>query len=225
MAETRTFDGAELNTEYLFGLFTDPSHVSLIGIPVAYEIIQFTGNDNIASATALATFNLTTFGIQLPVFVDTWMTWNEKGQITQYDAVFRWFSFILDTLLGAVATRINGTAAQAQAYTANLLATTVCDSHQTYCNGTNTQYSSTAECKDFLLNKIRFGTSYELGRNTLLCRSIHEQMLKYRPSVHCSHVGPTGGGKCVDDQTYFDKVLQNYFKNAPWIPSQLTGGL
>ena len=55
---TRTFDGRELNTEYLFGLFAnlaastnDTSAFSLLGVPVGYEITHFAASQNIASAS------------------------------------------------------------------------------------------------------------------------------------------------------------------------------
>src|ERR1700760_3078749 len=44
---TRTFEGRELNTEYLFGLFANlaanPNSISLLGVPISYEILHFTG--------------------------------------------------------------------------------------------------------------------------------------------------------------------------------------
>jgi hypothetical protein len=42
-------------------------------------------------------------------------------------------------------------------------------------------------------------------------------MVQYRPDVHCAHIGPTGGGYCVDDMTYGQTVLEKYF-NDSWIP-------
>lgn len=52
---TRTFDGRELNTEYLYGLFANlalsPNSITLLGIPKSYEIIHFTANQNIAAAS------------------------------------------------------------------------------------------------------------------------------------------------------------------------------
>lgn len=68
---TRTFDGRELNNEYIFGLFSDPDHLSLVGVPIAYSITQFTANDDIASATTVVTFNSTSFNIIIPVTIDT----------------------------------------------------------------------------------------------------------------------------------------------------------
>ncbi|KAJ5719761.1 hypothetical protein N7493_007339 [Penicillium malachiteum] len=61
----------DLNREYIFGLFADPDHVSLVGIPISYSITQFLANDNIAAATTVVTFNATTFGVLVPVTIDT----------------------------------------------------------------------------------------------------------------------------------------------------------
>ena len=52
---TRTFDGRELNTEYLFGLFAnlaelgDKRATTLLGIPKGYEIVKFAANQNVVS--------------------------------------------------------------------------------------------------------------------------------------------------------------------------------
>ncbi|EKV19864.1 hypothetical protein PDIG_00310 [Penicillium digitatum PHI26] len=215
---TRTFDGDELNREYIFGLFADPDHVSLVGVPIAYNITQFTANDDIASATTVVTFNATSFGFLIPVTIDTWVKFNADGKIAQYDATFRWFEYLLDFLLEGVATKINATEPeQAVAYVADLLATAICDTHEQHCIGSNQQYTDSASCYDFLTKTVRFGKAHELGRNTLLCREVHEHMVQYRPDVHCSHIGPGGGGYCVDDMDYMQTVLQRYF-NDSWIP-------
>lgn len=52
---TRTFNGRELNTEYLFGLFANlasasPGAISLLGVPLSYEVLHFAANQNVASA-------------------------------------------------------------------------------------------------------------------------------------------------------------------------------
>ena len=196
----------------------------MIGVPVAYEIVQFAANDNITSATTIFTFNATTFGLLIPVTIDTFITWNSAGQITQYDATFRWFGFLLDTVITVAGGRINATSfEQARAFVGSTLASTLCQTHTTFCTGANQQYASAAECFAFLTQSIPFGQAYALGRNTLLCRSVHEQMARIRPQVHCPHIGPTGGGMCVDDVTYSQKVLQNYFPNGSFIP-EIDGG-
>jgi hypothetical protein len=215
---TRTFDGDELNREYIFGLFADPAHVSLVGVPISYSITQFTANDNIASATTVVTFNATTFGVLVPVTIDTWIEFNADGKITQYDATFRWFEYLLDFLVEGVATKINATSPdQAVAYVSDILAKTICATHDKYCTGSDQQYSDNNACYDFLTKSICFGKSYELGRNTLLCREVHEHMVQFHPDVHCPHIGPTGGGYCVDDMTYGQTVLQKYFDDS-WVP-------
>ncbi|KAJ5475588.1 hypothetical protein N7539_007875 [Penicillium diatomitis] len=215
---TRTFDGDELNREYIFGLFSEPSRVSLVGVPVAYSITQFSANDNIASATTVVTFNATTFGILLPVTIDTWIEFDGDGKIAQYDATFRWFEYLLDQILESVGMKINATSpTQTVAYMSDLLAKSICATHESSCKGANQQYNSTEACYDYLTKSIRFGKSYELGRNTLLCREVHEHMVPYRPDVHCSHIGPSGGSYCVDDTSYSQTVLAKYF-NDSWIP-------
>jgi len=55
---TPTFDGQELNAEYLFGLFANlaaqqnnPIALTLLGVPTRYEITHFTASQNIASVS------------------------------------------------------------------------------------------------------------------------------------------------------------------------------
>jgi len=52
---TRTFSGAELNTEYLFGLFSNlastPDAFTLMGYPTSYEITHFVASQNLASSS------------------------------------------------------------------------------------------------------------------------------------------------------------------------------
>ncbi|KAL3456721.1 hypothetical protein BJX64DRAFT_296475 [Aspergillus heterothallicus] len=214
---TRTFDGRELNTEYIFGLFSDPDHLSLVGVPIAYNITQFAANENIASATTVFTFNATSFNNTLiPVTVDTWILYNADRKITQYDATFRWFGWLLDTLLETAGPLLFNTTdpLETQTQLGAVLAQTICATHDEYCVGDNVQYASTAECVDFLTTKIRFGTAYELGRNTLLCREVHEHMVQYRPTEHCPHIGPSGGNYCVDDKTYAAVVTEDYFRES-----------
>ncbi|KAH7153721.1 hypothetical protein DER46DRAFT_663417 [Fusarium sp. MPI-SDFR-AT-0072] len=215
---TRNFPGRGLNTGYLFGLFTDPNSISLLNLPVSYEITEFTANDYIAAATTVVMFNSSFFEIKVPVMIETFIAWNDRREIVQYDSSFRWFGFLLDTLVAAAARKL-GSPSRAEAITAltYTLATGICQVHDKYCTVTNRQYGDNTECMNFLTGGIRFGQDYELGRNTLLCRSVHQQMVQYRPDVHCPHIGPSGGGMCVNDQTYGEKVLEKYFTNAPFV--------
>jgi hypothetical protein len=112
------------------------------------------------------------------------------------------------------------------------LASSICETATSYCNGTNTQYSNMTACYQYLTHEVRFGQPYELGRNTVLCRMVHRNMVPFRPSVHwyvvtlrlinsltafSPHIGPSGGGYCTDDKTYVGTVEENYF-NISFIP-------
>ncbi|PSN58880.1 hypothetical protein BS50DRAFT_580384 [Corynespora cassiicola Philippines] len=216
VSDTRNFVGRELNTEYIFGLFIPSKSVTIIGRPERAEIIQFAANQNIASATTRVDFTFPSFGnVSLPVVIDTWMTWNSAREITQYDVRFRWFGYLLQTLLHSM----DPDPATAQSKAARAMANSICNAHTAHCTGPHQQYESPSECLDFLTNVIRVGESFELGMNTLLCRSVHEIMIQYRPDVHCAHVGRDGGQMCDDTISYLQKASETYFTNSPWIPT------
>ena len=50
---------------------------------------------------------------------------------------------------------------------------------------------------------------------------VHQNMVPLRPTVHCPHIGPTGGGYCTDDVSYVETLNANYFTNSPYIPFDL----
>jgi len=220
---TRTFDGPELNTEYLFGLFTylatNPKAVTLLGIPIAYDIVHFAASQNIASASTIVYFTFPAINQTVPIEIDTWNMFDKDGLITQYDATFRWFQYLFDTLIATAMPIYNQSTPTAMlAFFSGAIAGGICNTHQSYCNGTNQQYDNYDDCYTFITQKIRFGSAYELGMNTLVCRMVHENMVPFRPSVHCPHIGPSGGGMCVDDYTYMSKVLEPYYTTAPFVP-------
>lgn len=70
---------------------------------------------------------------------------------------------------------------------------------QEACVGEYQVYASIAECEAFLSSipvendAVPFGTGNSVG-----CRDWHLGMARVDPATHCSHVGPTGGGKCCD---------------------------
>lgn len=220
---TRTFDGPELNTEYRFGLFSNlainPSTVTLLGYPTKYSVIHFSANRNIASAATIIDFFSPAVNLSVPVQIDTWNMFNKDGQILQYDATFRWFQYLFDTLI-AIAMKKFGVPTQEQmiATFQNQIAQGIYNNHELHCKDVNVQYKSTEACMDFLTEQTRFGQAYELGADTLVCRMVHENMIPFRPDVHCPHIGPSGGGMCVDDYTYQSKVLEPFFTHAPFVP-------
>ncbi|KAL8716204.1 MAG: hypothetical protein Q9220_000109 [cf. Caloplaca sp. 1 TL-2023] len=221
---TRTFDGRELNTEYLFGLFANlaaatDGGVSLLGVPLSYEVLHFAASQNIASALTRFQFNFTALNLVLPLQIETWNTYNAQGQITQYDATFKYWQWTVDYLIQAAAKQFRTPTPDATVkLLSGAIAKSICGTSQKYCNGTNVQYQSAEQCLGFLTQKVRFGQAYELGKNTLLCRMVHQNMVPFRPDVHCPHIGPTGGGYCDDEESYLETVNGNYFTNAPFVP-------
>ncbi|CAO1598941.1 hypothetical protein XANCAGTX0491_002689 [Xanthoria calcicola] len=226
---TRTFNGRELNTEYLFGLFAnlaaaDAGAISLLGIPLSYEVLHFAASQNVVAALTRFQFNFTALNLVLPVDIDAWNTYNSKGEITQYDATFKYWQWIVDYLIGAAAKKFGTKSPEATVgVLTQTIAKSICGTAVKSCNGTNTQYASPTECFNFLTKQVRFGKAYELGKNTLLCRMVHQNMVPFRPDVHCSHIGPSGGGYCSDDKSYVQTVSENYFDRSPYVPFGFVG--
>lgn len=193
--------------------------LSIIGQPMDFEIIQFAAVQNIASATTRVNFTFPAFNnISLPVVINSWTAWNSAREVTQYDVVFKWFGNLFQTLIAS----LGGSLEEASKKTVDKLATSICNTHTKHCNGSNAQYESWDACYRFVTEDIRVGQSFELGMNTLVCRSVHELMVKYRPEVHCSHIGPSGGGQCDDSTTYVERVSDKLDQNSPWIATNTT---
>lgn len=82
----------------------------------------------------------------------------------------------------------------------------LCPQIQKQCTGKDQQYSSVDDCAAQLGAKP-FGDFDEAWGDNIACRTIHTLLTIVRPDIHCPHVGPTGGGKCVDidySEDYFD---------------------
>ncbi len=117
----------------------------------------------------------------------------------------------------------------------------LCVETQLRCTGANQQWDSTPQCIGNLTAKP-FGDYDEAWGDNIVCRSIHIVLTQVRPDVcasrpacscprvvrvanntkqvHCPHVGPTGGGKCVNtpypddyfsDQTLFGDAVGKTF--------------
>ena len=164
-------------------------------------------------------FNFTGLNLLLPLRIDTWNTFNAQKEISQYDATFVWWDWAFDTLLEAAAPRLGAKSkSQALQVLTGVLAKSICKTAMDNCKGEDAQYDSEKECMEYLTKKVRFGAPYELGRNTLSCRMVHQNMVPFRPSVHCSHLGKTGGGYCTDNTDYSGTVNASFFTNTPFVP-------
>ncbi|KAJ3794180.1 hypothetical protein GGU11DRAFT_811428 [Lentinula aff. detonsa] len=72
----------------------------------------------------------------------------------------------------------------------------VCQMSTQYCTSENQVYASNDACMRFI-TRIPFGQPWEGGMDNGWCRYVHKNMVKYRPEVHCPHIGPTGGDMCI----------------------------
>ncbi|KAI9658516.1 MAG: hypothetical protein M1831_003954 [Alyxoria varia] len=223
---TRDFNGRELNTEYGFGLFANialnPKAFTLLGIPQDYKITHWSGNQNIVAVTLLIDFNITALEVISPVEVDMWMTFDKDKALKQYDATFRYLAWQFDWLFELGMKKFQVTSKKDfQDLTTHKLADSICNTAMENCKDDNKQYDSKDECMKFLTKEIRFGQAHELGMNTLLCRMVHQNMVPFRPDVHCSHIGRSGGGYCDDDRSYPEHMRKPFFYHSSMVPFDL----
>lgn len=139
---------------------------------------------------------------------------DELGAVLKYDA---WIPNLNNWVQATTATSVSNS--QDQMKSIQLL----CAVAQLRCTGPNTQWESVEECVSVLSQKP-FGDYDEAWGDNIVCRNIHIVLTQVRPDVslafrlryfspplhwksrllitfkqvHCPHVGPTGGGKCVD---------------------------
>ncbi|KAH8800662.1 hypothetical protein F5884DRAFT_757514 [Xylogone sp. PMI_703] len=218
---TEVFPGRELNAEYSFCLFSPivPTNktIPLIGVPTNYTITHFAATDYIVAISLIVDLRVDLLNLTTPLEFVAFFTWDENGKVSQYDATLRRFGEYLDMLFEAATPLLNATTpTETTEKLDELITTGVCATATQYCVGPNQQYTSEQDCQAFM-KTVRFGTSYELGKNTVLCRLVHEKMVPQDPDVHCPHIGPTGGNMCVDGLTYDEEVLQPVFTNAPFV--------
>lgn len=117
-----------------------------------------------------------------------------QGEISQYDATFRYAEYYIETILTLGAQALKATSPEtAMVNLGKILASNICETAESSCSGSNKQYASYDACYQFLTSGvIPVGQPYQGGRNTVFCRMIHQPMVSFRPSEHCPHIGPSG---------------------------------
>ncbi|ORY23192.1 hypothetical protein BCR39DRAFT_362087 [Naematelia encephala] len=199
-----TFVGRELNTEYTFGLFAilaqSPTDPALYGQPVSANVTALVIQGQTVALGMIVMFNYLTLNKAFPVEIDGFFTFNDQSKIQQYDVTFRryaWASQIITPqLIPLMAKAINISSTNGTYVLQQYLATRTCQGAEQYCTGDNKQYDSYDSCMSFATS-IDLGEAWRLGDNNLNCRYLHTAMLPLRPSVHCPHVGPSGGDMCI----------------------------
>ncbi|KAJ7500100.1 hypothetical protein FB451DRAFT_1207483 [Mycena latifolia] len=213
---TNTFVGAELNTEYLFGMFSsfgNDLHTSLIGVPLNQTISQLVVQGNTVFTSLIVTFNWTVEII--PVQFNVAFMFNDDGKVIEYDAVLvrsNWIlPLVLPKMVPLLAEELGLPVSTDPTFLAmKRAATDICAGHEQFCTRDLAQYNSTDACLDFIMTQIPFGDIWQAGQNTGICRYLHAAMLSRRPAVHCPHIGPSGGDMCTE-KSYFDVVLDDGF--------------
>lgn len=222
VSDSRKFLGRELNTEYVFGAFTgpiiNPARVTLLGMPTTHSTMRFAANvaDRSAFITEVVNFNITLLGKLVPVQLDLWMRWNSADEVSAYDARFVYFDWLMADATESLSLKYGlESLADTQNRIKEVLVQQVCQTTLQHCQGDLEVYASMDECHDFLMQKVPLGQPYEFGRDTVMCRSLHEGMLVLKPEAHCAHVGPTGGDMCTNNLDYGQYVTdKDFFANV-----------
>ncbi|KAK0243904.1 hypothetical protein EDD85DRAFT_179726 [Armillaria nabsnona] len=224
---TTNFVGQELNIEYLFGLFLEGSKANttqLIPTPVGFTPQALVIEQPVVFVSLIFDAFFKTVNLTLPLQIDVIVRFDDTNMmITSYDVTFRrwsqfWDYFIpllvpkaAEELIAANTTGVDYS--NSTDIIVHRAAADICTEAQTYCLGKDQQYESYEQCIHFLTKELPFGASWSGGENTGFCRYIHKNMVKYRPEVHCPHVGPTGGDYCIP-RNYTDIVLNPPFNES-----------
>lgn len=226
---TNVFKGRELNTEYVFGLFasvmSDKTMFNNLGAPTDSVVQSLLVSGNYVSVSALFTITYPSWGLNgnVKMIADFTIEFTECGQVRQYDLRFprfEWAQLQVRQLMRLRAGRILNKSPKAlsdveiDAVQDKSLVDSICSVHERYCHGPNAQYKSTAECRSFVAS-LPTGRSWEYGGNTKSCRAMHQNMIPSRPSVHCPHIGKSGGGMCVQ-RDYLETVSTVPFNPPMW---------
>ncbi|KAJ7169211.1 hypothetical protein C8R43DRAFT_876433 [Mycena crocata] len=211
-----SFTGFQDSIEYFFGLAPLPSGIPPNGVFTDATLAEFTsGCAEVAASTVYLTASTINPNGSVGAFISilkeiAFWHFDQDGAVLYYDAwiptpdpfsiKLGWFDF-------------SSTAAT------NATIQHVCGLQNETCIGNTTVYDSVDDCVQTLTAK-RFGRLDETWGDNVVCRSIHALLTKFRPEIHCPHVGPTGGGKCIDvdynaayldDELVFDSPLGRPF--------------
>jgi hypothetical protein len=201
--------------EYFYGL--TPNNITFDGVPnlVISEVhltqfISDTAQQKAFSSIEYYTTDRT--GASPPINSTQVGLWrfDKDGRILEFDL---WNPLYSEVTRAVVA----GQALLSDPAFKDALINITCDRHERFCtqNASHVQYSSVAACQEFLKGR-RMGEPDVFSADNVLCRNQHATLTQLRPEVHCPHVGPSGGGFCVDTPytDYFQKPMES-FKNDP----------
>ncbi|KAK4152410.1 hypothetical protein C8A00DRAFT_16286 [Chaetomidium leptoderma] len=202
------FTGFEHSIEYFFALSPLPQGNPAKAAITGYKMTEFSSQCRDVAASVVYLYCSVVnpggedHGKPLPPLkqVAFWR-FDKQGAVLKYDAWIPNLNSWVETTTGAYVADPHFRAGSIQQ---------ICAATQMRCNGANTQWDSVEECVA-TLSKKTYGSYDEAWGDNVVCRTIHLVLTQVRPDVHCPHVGPTGGGKCVDvayPENYFaDEML------------------
>ncbi|KAK4124424.1 hypothetical protein N657DRAFT_655665 [Parathielavia appendiculata] len=190
-----TFTDFEHSIEYFFALSPLPEANPVRAAITGYQITEFSSQcRNVAASIVYLYCSVVNpgspdHGKPLPPLkqVAFWR-FNKCGAVKKYDA---WIPNLNSWFEATTASYVTDPVFR------NASIEQICGATQMRCQGPNAQWSSVGECVAALSQKT-YGSYDEVWGDNIVCRSIHLVLTQVRPDVHCPHVGPTGGGKCVD---------------------------
>ncbi|KAJ7132669.1 hypothetical protein C8R46DRAFT_923951, partial [Mycena filopes] len=191
------FFGFNDSIEYFFGLAPLPSGVAPNGAITNATLVQFTsGCPQVAASTVYLTISTINPDNSTGPFITAlkqtaFWHFDEDGAVLKYEAWIPSVDRFVNALNGPDGGDFYGPAGM------NATIQQICGLQAQTCVGADTVYADTATCIQTLAAKP-FGRFDETWGDNVVCRRIHVLLTKFRPAVHCPHVGPTGGGKCVD---------------------------
>jgi len=174
-----SFTDAIGSFEYFYGLASN--FVFIEG-----TFIKLIAKQNLVAMRIDLTINLTASGEGvglLNLTQEGFITFDENSLITSYDLVILNLGEAFDPMITAEALVE--------------IPEEICEVHEYYCLGANQQYANFESCLNYIYN-INYGTWNNAASNTTVCRELHSLLVPLRPDYHCPHIGPSGGGACVD---------------------------
>jgi hypothetical protein len=192
--------GLQDTAEYFLGTVpTSPTNGFIVNSQVIRRLLEDKEKNTITATYETVFYNPSTHK-EVHLTQNGWFHFNKHGLIDQYDNSFIGLGRWLLEMSPSWRTP-NGKM---------FFINRACADHDQYCTGSNKQYATNADCVNFL-SSIDFGLPDWLYESSAFCRYFHSLMTPYRPQVHCVHVGPTGGDRCINTpyQAMFD-YYDNY---------------
>ncbi|KAE9362654.1 hypothetical protein N431DRAFT_499308 [Stipitochalara longipes BDJ] len=189
------FTGFDDSIEYFFALAPVPTTNAASTAITSIQITEFSSACADVAASVVYLFcNVYAPGSAddgkalAPLKEIAFWKFDDCGAVLKYDA---WIPNLNDWIVAGLGIQIGNPQVDSESIGQ------LCGGTQQRCTGSNTQWTSIDECVETLSQKP-YGNYDEAWGDNIVCRTIHLVLTQVRPDIHCPHVGPTGGGKCVD---------------------------